>query len=337
MDDSYWSGTSHVRAYSSRELTVRVDPEEPTTDSDRVKLYAGLSEFPRGRVVGETVGSAFDRSRGTQDRTLSVDSSDAETGKKYHYFVGLAPADSTADDLNYSELTTVMETDPFEFYAGGSRIRRAEYEGQLDDDSGRNYSRNSVEGAYELEITGRTAGTGWTVGFFAYKSAHADATAKSRGRSRSEYVSYELTDGTGAELASLLKEEGESLGYSGHELVEFVIDFVQSLPYVPDDVSRGFDDYTKFIMETMPEMGGDCEDTAIMLASILQAEPFNYDMVLIQPPGHMAAGLWQSNPSGYYWELDGRKYSYIETTGQGWGIGDVPEEYEGSRAYVHQV
>lgn len=60
-------------------------------------------------------------------------------------------------------------------------------------------------------------------------------------------------------------------------------------------------------------------------------------MVLIQPPGHMAAGLWESDPAGYYWEYDGRKYSYIETTGQGWGIGDVPEEYRGGRARVYQV
>ena len=116
-----------------------------------------------------------------------------------------------------------------------------------------------------------------------------------------------------------------------------VIDFVQPLLYVPDDVSKGYDDYTKFIMETMPEMGGDCEDSSILLASILQSEAFNYDMILIQPPEHMAVGIWQSDPEGYYWELDGRTYSYIETTGQGWGVGDLPEEYEGDSARLHQV
>jgi hypothetical protein len=74
-----------------------------------------------------------------------------------------------------------------------------------------------------------------------------------------------------------------------------------------------------------------------MLASILEAEPFNKDMILIQPPGHMACGIWQEDPEGWYWELDGRKYSYIETTGEGWGIGDCPEEYQGEDAYLYQV
>lgn len=77
-------------------------------------------------------------------------------------------------------------------------------------------------------------------------------------------------------------------------------------------------------METMPEMGGDCEDTSILLASVLQAEPFGYDTILIQPPGHMAVGIYQESPAGYYWELDGRTYSYIETTGQGWASVTVP-------------
>jgi hypothetical protein len=146
-----------------------------------------------------------------------------------------------------------------------------------------------------------------------------------------------LTNGVAPWLAGLLKTDAESLGFTEHLEVKFVIDFVQSLPYVPDDVSKGYDDYTKFIGETLPEMGGDCEDTAIMLAAILEAEDFNYDMILIQPPGHIAAGIWQEDPSGYYWELDGRKYAYIESTGQGWETGDCPEDYQNTQAYTYQV
>ena len=115
-------------------------------------------------------------------------------------------------------------------------------------------------------------------------------------------------------------------------------DFVQHLPYVPDDVSTPYDDYTKFSAETLCELGGDCEDTAILLASVLQSAPFEYDMVLIQPPRHMAVGIYgKDDLPGYYWEKDGRKYYYIETTGVGWGIGDLPEEYEDASAYVIQV
>lgn len=226
-------------------MTTRVDSDEPATDSARVQVYVALLEFPRGRIVDEVVGSVFDRSRGEEEQTIEVDASDTNTWTKYHYLVGLVPAGTTIDSIDYTELTTIMETDSFELSSGRTQIERSGYEGQLDDDSGQNYSRNSVEGAYELEISGRTGGRRWTVGFFSYKSAHAQATERSRGRSRAEYVSYELTDGTAAELATLLKENGEALEYTNHELVEFVIDFVQSLPYVSDDVSKGFDDYTK--------------------------------------------------------------------------------------------
>jgi hypothetical protein len=228
-----------------------------------------------------------------------------------------------------------METDPF--VVTGGELERRGYEGQLDDDSGSNYTRDDVEGAYHLELTGRTLGREWAVEFFGYKSAHAQAQRRSRGRSRPEYVSFELTDGTAEELASLLHEEAMACEYSDYEAVEFVIDFVQALPYVPDDVSRGFDDYTKFIMETFLEMGGDCEDTAILLASVLEVEPFGYDMILIQPPGHMAAGIWQEDPDGWYWELDVRTYAYIETTGRGWGIGDCPEECQNTEEQLYQV
>lgn len=337
VDDSYWNDTSHIRSFSSQEVTVVVHPDEPSTNSNQVELYAALVEFPREQIVDEVVGSIFNRTSEKQEQTVRIDSSSVDIRTKYHYIVGLVPKGTVATDIDYSNLTLIMETDPFKFSSDRKQIQRTGFDGELHDDSGQNYSRNSVEGAYQLEISGRTGGRGWTVGFFAYKSAHAVAQRRSRGRSYPEYVNFELTGGTGAWLAKLLKDEAEALGYSGHNLIEFVIDFVQSLPYVPDDVSRGYDQYTKFIMETITEMGGDCEDTAIMLSSILQAEPFDYDMVLIQPPGHMAAGIWQEDPSGYYWARDGRKYAYIETTGQGWGIGDLPEDYRGSQAYVHQV
>ncbi|GAB7095292.1 hypothetical protein JCM30237_24450 [Halolamina litorea] len=40
---------------------------------------------------------------------------------------------------------------------------------------------------------------------------------------------------------------------------------------------------------------------------------------------------------GYFWEVDDRKYYYIETTGVGWGIGDLPDEYKDTSAYTNQV
>lgn len=336
VDDEYWQGGSHIVSYSSSHVTIHAVPEFPETEFDTAKLYVGVFEFPRAEVVSENLSSKFARSDGPREVRVDVAGGNPRTDEKYHYLVGYVPGSSSESDIDHTQLTPFMESDPFEVGSGGT-IQRTGFASELSDDNGTNYSRNNVEGAYQLEIEGRTYGRNWTVDFFAYKSAHAAAVERSRGRSRPEYVSFEVTKGTGQELGTLLKKEAEARNYSKYETVEFAIDFVQALPYVPDDVSTGFDDYTKFIMETMAEMGGDCEDSSIMLASILESDAFYYDAILIQPPGHMAVGIYQPEPEGGYYELDGRKYSYIETTGQGWGIGDVPEEYQGESAYLYQV
>jgi hypothetical protein len=337
VDDDYWDDTSHITTFSLQSVTTRVTENYPETDFESAKLLVQFYEFPREGTIRKTFSDTFDRTDSPQEITvdLDLDPDNADRSAKYNFFVAIAPEDANIEDIDYSAVEPIMETDPFAVTDQG--IERTDFEEQLEDDSGENYSRNSIEGAYQLEIAGRTAGEDWTVDFFAYKSAHAETVRKDRGRSRSEYVSYELTEGSAEELASMLREEADARDYNERESVEFIIDFVQALPYVPDDVSRGFDDYTKFILETMPEMGGDCEDTAIMLASVLEADAFEYDMILIQPPGHMAAGIRNSNPDGWYWELAGKKYSYIETTGQGWGVGDCPEEYQGQDAQLHQV
>lgn len=337
VDDTYWQDTSHIVSYGPQTVRTVVYPDYPETDFDAARLYVALVEFPNANILDERLGARFDRSDGRREFRTRLDPGRLDPTQPYHYIVGLLPGDASASDIDHANVQSLMHTDPFTVDADRSGIARTTYDNELADDEGPTYSRNNVEGAYQLRVNGRTQGQSWTVTFFAFKASHATARTRARGRSRPEYVNFELTDGTAVELASILADEADRLGFSEFDRVEFVIDFVQSLPYVPDDVSRDFDDYTKFVLETLPEMGGDCEDTAVLLASVLQAEPFNYDTILIQPPGHMAVGLWNSNPSGYYWELDGRQYSYIETTGQGWGIGDCPDEYQQADAYLYQV
>ena len=344
VNEEYWENQSRLLSYSSQEVSIKVEPDHPETDFEGAKVYVSVDEFPRSDNVFETLSGEIDRETGEKikfDIDISnvdtVDPNSSEQDPKYNITAGLVPANQTVDDIDYSELRSFMETDPFVLRPDETTIDVVGYSNELEDDSGDNYTRNNVEGAYATEISNRTNGKRWSVSYYIYKSAHAEAVNRSRGRSREQYVNYELTNGAAPLLARLLKSDAESLEFTGHDEVKFVIDFVQSLPYVPDDVSKGYDDYTKFITETLPEMGGDCEDTAIMLAAILEAEEFNYDMILIQPPGHMAAGIWQEDPIGYHWELDGREYAYIETTGQGWETGDCPEEYQNTEAYLHQV
>lgn len=111
--------------------------------------------------------------------------------------------------------------------------------------------------------------------------------------------------------------------------------FVQGLKYTKDDVTAGFDEYPRYPVETLLHRGGDCEDTAILLASLFRS--FGYGAVLLSPPGHMAVGVKSSGETGGYIEHQGNRYSYIETTGEGWNVGEIPEAYRGKEVKVYDI
>lgn len=109
------------------------------------------------------------------------------------------------------------------------------------------------------------------------------------------------------------------------EKINLVISYVQSLPYTVDSVTTAFDEYPRYPLETLIDNGGDCEDTSILAASLLKS--MNYDIILIAPPEHMAVGV-NIDAYGDYWIYEGEKYFYLETTGEGWEIGEYPDDFE---------
>jgi hypothetical protein len=63
-----------------------------------------------------------------------------------------------------------------------------------------------------------------------------------------------------------------------------------------------------------------------------------YGVVMIGPPGHMAVGVKGGEGIyGTYWNYEGSKYYYLETTGDGWDIGEIPPEYEGLDAEIYPM
>jgi hypothetical protein len=112
---------------------------------------------------------------------------------------------------------------------------------------------------------------------------------------------------------------------SDWEMIELAIAFVQGLDYVPDDIGTGYDEYPKFPLETLYDQGGDCEDSSILLASLLRE--LGYGTVLVMTEDHMGVGVKASEPANFtYMNMD---FYYIETTAPGWGIGELPEELNG--------
>jgi hypothetical protein len=93
---------------------------------------------------------------------------------------------------------------------------------------------------------------------------------------------------------------------------EFLLTFVQMLPYVPDP--KLMTDCPRFPTEYFGLNGGDCEDSSIALAALLACAgiPFAF----LNYPGHIAIGV-EGAHQGVYYEGDGHRYYYAETACDG--------------------
>jgi hypothetical protein len=136
-------------------------------------------------------------------------------------------------------------------------------------------------------------------------------------------------------MANKLHEAATQKGYEAFDEVSFILAFVQSLPYTSDSVTTRYDEYPRFPIETLVDDGGDCEDTAILFATLVII--LNYDTIFILSPNHLAVGVWGNDLEGYYFTYNSRNYYYCETTGENWNIGDVPDAYKGISATLYSI
>lgn len=149
----------------------------------------------------------------------------------------------------------------------------------------------------------------------------------------SVYITHPYDDEYIDTLSNKIEQAAESKGYDEFQRVEFATAFVQNLEYTNDSETSSYDEYPRYPIETLFNKGGDCEDTSILLASILRS--MGYSVVLIELSNHCAVGVLGGDTlQGTYWEYDGGKYYYIETTNSGWGIGELPDVYRNASAYV---
>ncbi len=150
----------------------------------------------------------------------------------------------------------------------------------------------------------------------------------------SVYVTHPDDDDYLGTIVQEFNRIAQEEGYSEKEKINLILTFVQSLPYSSDSITTAFDEYPRYPIETLVDYGGDCEDTSILTASFLDA--LYYEVVLVNLPDHMGVGV-EVEAYGIYWDHDGSRYFYLETTGEGWEIGEIPEEYEGATAYIYEM
>ncbi len=129
------------------------------------------------------------------------------------------------------------------------------------------------------------------------------------------------------DIVASFREGGEQFGLSDLDNVFNVVSFVQSLQYVSDESSRGEDEYVRYPIETLVDGIGDCEDVVILAATILHE--MGYDVLLVMLPEHLALAVkYDKDFPGTYYEYYGDRYYYLEMTGQGWDLGQIPAQYK---------
>ncbi len=136
-------------------------------------------------------------------------------------------------------------------------------------------------------------------------------------------------------LADKLNESAAQNGYGSYDEVNFILAFVQSIPYKTDNVSTGYQDYPRFPVETLVDNVGDCKSHSVLFATLMLI--LGYGTVFINPPDHLAVGILGSNLQGTYWTYNNGSYYYCETTGPGFTIGVLPEQFNGVTANVYPI
>lgn len=132
---------------------------------------------------------------------------------------------------------------------------------------------------------------------------------------------------------AISKKDNKAKPWTYYEEVMFIVKLVQSLRYT-DDKLTGFDDYTKYPMQTVNDGTGDCEDLAILCAALLHK--LEYDVKLVHfdqtdgPLAHLGLAVWGENLKKPFWKKGGRDYYYVETTNNAFGFGEMPEEWSGT-------
>lgn len=135
------------------------------------------------------------------------------------------------------------------------------------------------------------------------------------------------------EIVKCIKEESINCGYNEFDVIGNVAALVQSFTYISDQASTGLDEYPRYPLETLFSRGGDCEDTAILTATLIRE--LGYGTALIMFTDHCAVGIEGSDTfSGTYYTLDGVRYFYLETTSKGWEIGHITDDYKNQNAVV---
>ena len=215
-------------------------------------------------------------------------------------------------DINGKRYTTGQNT--YQFKTPGNSISTSTVE-----DNGDTLTR-------KIEWSATVGNQTFTQKFPINKEAYSYYCKLQRYHNPTDYINYIDEKNNKAILKSFadgLKQIYEENGYDRSQALLEAINFVQSIPYKYDIDSKGQQDYPKYPIETLYEYNGDCEDVSILLVGILRE--MGYDTCFLWFDTHIGVGISGAERIGKtYFDVNGKKYFYVEATAQGWKLGDYP-------------
>jgi len=341
-------GFSRFESYGRDRAVLRLAADDVPRDrpADR-HLQVTTHRYPRGPALAASDPASLPEIEGAE-QTLTiplepVSEADAEPGPDpvYAHHVATRVSDGPAEGAGPARIV-IAESDRFEWRPDTDPIP-APHPERVGPLSKPGFERESVEGAYHLTIGGDDVD--WRLPLRVFSSEFVRGATGWRGHDYPPYVEQATEMGLATRIAGEVHGAAQALE---RDPLSFGIEVVQRLPYIPEKEGQpgegtgkqdgqGPREYIKYPAETLVDGGGDCEDTSILLASLLQAPPYDRDCVLVHPTNHMGVGVASEEAGGTFYGRDGRRYFYVETTEPGWRLGALPEAYANETAMVFDV
>lgn len=116
------------------------------------------------------------------------------------------------------------------------------------------------------------------------------------------------------QVADALREYADEVGFNERRLADKAKDWVyRNIRYVSDSEAHGLPDFWQTPYQTLRLGTGDCEDMAVLYASMCEA--LGFETVLVSEPGHVSAGvLLEADDGDHTVSFEGRTYLTAETT-----------------------
>lgn len=133
------------------------------------------------------------------------------------------------------------------------------------------------------------------------------------------------------QLASTLRKlSSERQLYSVEEITNVACFVQQAIPYSydRDSAPNHEEEYPRYPIETLYDKTGDCECKSFLLAALLLVLGYRIAIIILEGHAALGVGLNTDLPGSYYVGSSGEKYYYLETTAEGWILGQIPFDYQ---------